>query len=97
METQECILFIVAPDRVRRCQQYEIHLTPHVSVRYLLPILTKIWISSTDSHKSQKYKISRKSDQWEPRWHARTDGKTKGRMYGKDKANRRFSSLGEQA
>ena len=27
METQECVLFIVASDRVRRCQQNETHLT----------------------------------------------------------------------
>ena len=30
MEMQECFIFIVAPDRVRRCQQYETHLTLHV-------------------------------------------------------------------
>jgi len=41
MEAQECILFIVAPDRVHRCQQYEIHLTLHLSARYFLSILTK--------------------------------------------------------
>ena len=41
METQECILFIVAPDTVRRCQQYETHLTLHVSARHFFPILNK--------------------------------------------------------
>ena len=41
MEMQECVLFVVAPDRVGRCQQYETHLTLHVSARDFLPILTK--------------------------------------------------------
>jgi len=80
METQECFLFIVVPDTVRHCQQYEIHLTLHGSARYFFPDFNQIWIFSTDSHESQIYQISQKSDQWEPRWHNRTDGQKKGRM-----------------
>jgi len=34
----------------------------------------QIWIFSTDFHASPHYLISRKSIQWKPRWHMRTDG-----------------------
>ena len=45
------------------------------SVRYLAR-LWPIWIISTEFHRSDRYKISQKSVQWEPLWYMRTDGRT---------------------
>ena len=60
-------------------------------VRYpiFLSSFNQIWSYWTDVHESPQYKISRKSIQWEPRWHVRT------LLY--DDINKHFSQLRERA
>jgi hypothetical protein len=46
----------------------------HVQYPLFLPHLNQPWILSTDFRKTHKYKISRKSIQWEPKCSMGTDG-----------------------
>ena len=82
-----CLIFVAGNNKTYVCL--------HVDCHVFWSDCNRLWIFSTDFHKSSQYQISRKSVQWDPLIHAarQTDRQTNGH----DEANRRFSRLCERA
>jgi hypothetical protein len=61
------------------CQEYKQHLRLHVKCLIFLSDFNQTSSFATEFRKSPQQQITRKSVQWEPRWHMRTNGQTDSR------------------
>jgi hypothetical protein len=59
-----------------QCQQYAKHLSLQVNCPIFLSNINQIWLFSTDFPKTRRYKITRKSVQWQWRRYKQANGRT---------------------